>query len=250
MFRAGVLSTDNLPWPSIEGIRDFARFCGIEDGAVRTALSRARAEGSILVEVDTANRNRYALAPATFEMGTSQIHTKPRPEGFLLAVFSFRAEEQDDRAALRNLLKSYGFRKLAQNTYIQGRIETAGLQAALHALGLEDHFFLFTCPDVDDERLITRILRLFDFEGRCAELRDYFALLTSFLPEDLPRNELARRLLYVGAVHWERIEAAEPPIPAKYLPDEYPYPEIQRFYGRRLEEGRGALKEYYRDANL
>ncbi len=249
VFRTGFLSMVDLPLPSLEGIRDFARFCGIEDGAVRTALSRARAEGSILVEVDEAGRNRYSLAPATFEMGTSQIHSAPRPDGFLLAVFSFKAEEQDDRAALRNLLKSYGFRKLAQNTYIQGRIETTGLRTAIRELGLEDHFYLFTCPDVDDEHLIARILHLFDLEARRAELRDYLALLTSFLPDDLSQNELARRLLYVGAVHWERIEAGEPPIPAKYLPNDYPYSEIQQFYAQRLSEGRDALIGYFREVN-
>lgn len=249
VFRAGFFSSDDLPWPSLEGIRDFARFCGIEDGAVRTALSRARAESSLLVQTDPTGRNRYLLAPATFAMGTSQIHTEPRPQGFLLAVFSFRAEEEDGRAALRTLLKSYGFRKLAQNTYIQGRIETEGLRSAIRELGLENHFYLFTCPDVEDKHLIARILKLFDVEGRRNELRNYLALLTSFLPEDLPRNELARRLLYVGAVHWERIEAGEPPIPSKYLPNGYPFSEIQRFYGKRLDEGRNALLEYYREVN-
>ena len=250
VFRAGFFSSNDLPWPSLKGISDFARFCGVEDGAVRTALSRAKAEGSILVEIDATGRNRYTLSPSTFARGASQIHAEARPDGFLLAVFSFKTEEQDDRAALRNLLKSYGFRKLAQNTYIQGRIETEGLESAIQELGLEDHFYLFTCPDVEDKRLVSRILDLFDLEERQKELRDYLALLTSFLPEGLPGNEMARRLLYVGAVHWERIEAGEPPIPAKYLPSEYPFSEIQRFYGKRLEEGRDALFQYYRELNL
>ena len=249
VFRAGLESLGGLPWPSYEGIRDFARFAGIEDGALRTALSRARAEASILGEEDDEGRGRYRLAPATFEMGLAQIHAEARREGFLLAVFSFKAEEGEERAALRNLLKTYGFRKLAQNTYIHGRIETEALRAAIRELGLERHFFLFTCPDIEDELLVRRVMSLFDVEGRRRELRDYLARLRSFLPEGLPGADLARRLLYVGAVHWERVEAGEPPFPAKYLPADYALPEIQRFYGQRLEEGREALLDYYREIN-
>jgi DNA-binding transcriptional regulator PaaX len=249
VFRAGLFSAEGVGWPSLEGIRDFAHFAGIEDGAVRTALSRAKADASILVQTDSGGRNRYALAPATFAMGTAQVHAEQRPQGFLIAVFSFKADDQEDRAALRNLLLTYGFRKLAQNTYIHGRIETASLRSAIRELGLEDHFYLFTCPDIEDGHLISRILRLFDMEGRRRYLHDYFARIKYFLAEGLSRDELARRLLYVGAVHWERIEASEPPFPAKYLPDDYALSDIQRFYGQRLQEGRDALLEYYREIN-
>ena len=85
----------------------------------------------------------FPRAPATFAMGTAQIRADQRPEGFLLAVFSFTTPEQEERASLRALLKSFGFRKLAQNTYIHGRIETEGLKAAVRGLGLENNFFLF-----------------------------------------------------------------------------------------------------------
>ncbi len=261
VFRAGLYAADGLPWPSLEGIRDFAHFAGVEDGAIRTALSRGKRDGSLVVEADPAGRNRYSLAPATFAMGTAQIRADQRPEGFLLAVFSFTTPEQEERASLRALLKSFGFRKLAQNTYIHGRIETEGLHAAIRELGLENNFFLFTCPDIDDENLVARVISLFDLESRRKKLGEYFSLLKDFLPEKLSRavaagddaagdnaagDEFARRLLYIGAVHWEHVEASEPPIPAKYLPADYAFKEIQAFYGRKLEEGRAATLGYFR----
>lgn len=256
VFRAGLYSADGLPWPSLEGIRDFAHFAGVEDGAIRTALSRGKRDGSLLVETDSAGHNRYSLAPATFAMGTAQIRADQRPEGFLLAIFSFTAPEQEERASLRALLKSFGFRKLAQNTYIHGRIETEGLKAAIRGLGLENNFFLFTCPDIDDENLVARVISLFDLESRRKKLGKYFDLLKDFLPEELSRattavhnavsDEFARRLLYVGAVHWEHVEASEPPIPAKYLPADYAFKEIQAFYGQKLEEGRAVMLGYFR----
>jgi DNA-binding transcriptional regulator PaaX len=249
VFRAGVFSSEGVPWPSLEGLRDFAHFAGIENGAIRTALSRAKAEGSIIMETDVGGRSRYAVSPTTFAMGIAQVRADQRPQGFLIAVFSFKAEDHEDRSSLRNLLKSYGFRKLAQNTYLHGRIETTGLRAAIRDLGLDDHFFLFTCPDIEDEHLVSRILYLFDMEGRRKHLHDYLTHIHAFLPVGLARDELARRLLYVGAVHWELVEASEPPFPAKYLPHDYALAEIQRFYGQRLEEGREALLEYFQAIN-
>jgi len=265
VFRAGLFSGDGLPWPSLEGIRDFARFAGMEDGTIRTALSRAKREGSVLAQADGAKRARYVLAPETFARGLSQVRADQRPEGFLLAVFSFSAPEQDERASLRALLKSYGFRKLAQNTYIHGRIDTKSLAEAVNGLGLEKNFFLFTCPDIEDQGLVARVLSLFDLESRKKELDEYLRLLRDFLPDELALaaaggktacgltagdrtsgDEFARRLLYVAAVHWERVEASEPPIPARHLPPGYAFGEIQAFYGRRLAEGRLAMLEYFR----
>ncbi|HUW68751.1 MAG TPA: hypothetical protein VMX33_00830 [bacterium] len=249
VFRAGLESFDDLPWPSLEGIRNFALFARIGDGAVRTALSRAKAESSILVELDATGYARYILAPQTFAMGAAQIHAEMRQEGFLVAVFSFSKEDSEERSALRSVLKSFGFRKLAQNTYIHGRIETEGLRAAIRRLGLEQHFFLFTCPEIDDQELIARIMELFDIDGRRKELREYLVRLKFFLADGLAPDDLAKRLLYVGAVHWKRIEASEPPFPAKNLPADYARDEIGQFYGRRLSEGQDALRSYYQKTN-
>ena len=245
VFRSGLEALEGLPWPSLAGIRDFARFARIGDAATRTALSRAKAEGSLVFERDDKGVNRYRLSPAQLAMGAAVIHEELRPEGFLVAVFSFKSEDTTERAALREALKDFGFKKLAQNAYIHGRIETSALRAAVRKLGLERHLFLFSCPDVDDRDLVGRILELFELETRKKELEAYLARLRDFLPEGLADGELARRLLYAGPVHYENCEAGEPPFPAKYLPADYPLAEIQRFYGQRLAEGQAAMLDYY-----
>ena len=249
IFRAGLDFLVDLPWPSLEGIRDFAHFCNIGDSAMRTALSRAKADGGLLIERDAAGTNRYHMSTSRFDMGKAVIHGQERPEGFIIAVFSFKSEDSNERAAIRDLLKDFGFKKLAQNTYINGCIETSGLKAAARELGFDKHLYLFTCPDIDDRDLVNKILNLFDLEAKKKELKAYLSLLKDFLPEGLPEPEFARRLLYIGPVHYERCEAGEPPFPAKYLPPDYPLKEIQRFYGQRLEEGRQWILEYYTEIN-
>jgi len=248
-FIQGFFASENLPPPTMEGIRDFTRFAGIGDGAMRTALSRAKKEGSLVAFSDAAGRTRYRLSDETFAMGTAQVRADRRPEGFLIAIFSFKTEEAEARSVLRGILKSYGFRKLAQNAYIHGRIESSGLMAAVRGAGLEDNFFLFTCVDIDDDRLVGRVFELFDLKGRAAYLREYLTRLKDFLPDGISGDDAARRLLYVGAVHWERVEAGEPPFPARYLPKDYSLAEIQSFYGKRLMEGAQALLGYCREKN-
>ncbi len=249
IFRTGLDFLVDLPWPSLEGIRDFAHFSHIGDSAIRTALSRAKAEGGLLIQRDAAGTNRYRMAASRFDMGKAVIHGADRPEGFIIAVFSFKSEDTSERAAIRDLLKDFGFKKLAQNTYINGRIETSGLKSAAQAQGLDKNLYLFTCPDIDDQDLVNKILDLFDLEAKKRELEEYLSLLRDFLPEGLPDAELARRLLYTGPVHYEHCEVGEPPFPAKYLPPDYPLKEIQRFYAQRLEEGRGKILEYYSIVN-
>jgi len=249
VFRSGMPGLAGLPWPRLEGIRDFARFAGISDGATRTALSRAKAEGSLVVEEDSGGVKRYRLSAAQLARGNAVIRSGSRPEGFLVAVFSFKSEDTEERAALRETLKDFGFRKLAQNAYINGRIETAPLRAAVRVLGLESHLHLFTCPELDDEDQARRVLALFDLESRKRELADYLATLRAFLPDSLADDELARRLLYVGPVHFERVELGEPPIPLRYRPEAYPLDEINRFYGERLERGGALMLTYYLEMN-
>lgn len=249
VFRSGMPGLSGLPWPRLEGIRDFARFAGISDGAMRTALSRAKAEGSLVVEADAAGVNRYRLSAAQLARGNAVIHSGTRPEGFVVAVFAFRSEDSDERAALRETLKDFGFRKLAQNAYINGRLDTAPLKEAVRGMGLQDHLHLFTCPELEDEDQARRVVALFDLESRRKELAEYLAVLGAFLPDGLADDELARRLLYVGPVHFERIELGEPPIPKRYHPVDYPLDEINRLYGERLERGGALMLSYYAEMN-
>jgi len=249
VFRSGMPGLAGLPWPRLECIRDFARFAGISDGATRTALSRAKAEGSLVVEEDSGGVKRYRLSAAQLARGNAVIRSGERPEGFLVAVFSFKSEDTEERAALRETLKDFGFRKLAQNAYINGRIETAPLKAAVRELGLENHLHLFTCPELEDEDQARRVLALFDLEARKRELADYLATLRAFLPDSLADDELARRLLYVGPVHFERVELGEPPIPKRHRPADYPLDEINRFYGDKLGRGGALMLSYYLDLN-
>ena len=146
ILRDGFGAESRLPYPSLNGIRDFTRYCGFRDGAVRTAISRGKAEGDLLTFADAGKVTRYRISESQLTMGKTVTNRQNQPEGFIVAVFSFTTDEVAQRAKVRESLKYSGFKKLAQNTYINGRIETEGLETAMRKFGLGKNLYLFHCP--------------------------------------------------------------------------------------------------------
>jgi DNA-binding transcriptional regulator PaaX len=249
IYRFGLEMPATVPFPTLNGIRDLATFAGISDAAIRTAISRANADGSIL-KFKVQSRTHYTIAPSTFEMGMTTISRDKQAEGFVIAVFSFTKDAESERAVVRETLKNYGFKRLAQNTYINGRIDTKGLLEAMRKFGLEKHLYLFHCPDIDDHDLIHKILDLFELEKRKSDLEHFYQQMVGFLTETgLSDDELGRRMLYFGAIFWTVCEVDEPPIPQKYLPSDYPMPKIRAFYNAFVEENKSKLIQYYIKVN-
>lgn len=244
-FRMGLDFLHDVPETTLKGIRDLAHYAGIADGAVRTTLSREKAAGLIESYKESDGITRYRMAMRQFDMGRATIDRENK-QGFILAVFSFTTNEVSERSAVRLTLKNYGFRKLAQNTYINGEIETSGLVSAMKEFGLEKNLYLFHCPDIDDPVLIEKILLLFDIPGRSNELKNFFQDMRSFLTErGITGDEAARRILYLAPLHYEIGHVNEFPIPAKYLPPDYALKDIHQFYHNFIYNHRAQLREYY-----
>jgi len=250
ILRDDTFKGSSLPYPSLRGIRDFAAYCRISDGAVRTALSRARAEGEIRVFQDAAQVTRYRLVESMMNMGRAVSARPNRAEGFILAVFSFKSDQEMERVKVRETLKYYGFKKIAQNTYINGRIDTTHLKAAMRKFDLEKNLYLFNCPNVDDVELIKKILSVFKIGERRKLLRQFYKELADFLLEkNLDPEEIVHRIYYAGPVHWTICFVDEPPFPQQYLPADYPLRSISQLYIEVLESHREILVEHYRKVN-
>ncbi|MDP3178323.1 MAG: hypothetical protein Q8M76_10500 [Spirochaetaceae bacterium] len=95
VFRSGLEALDGLPWTAFPG--------------------RAW-------QASATSRASPASGTARLAMGSAVIREELRPEGFLVAVFSFKSEDATERAALREL-------------------------------GLERRLFLFAYSDIDDRDL-------------------------------------------------------------------------------------------------
>jgi DNA-binding transcriptional regulator PaaX len=251
ILREGFEYLASHPHPSLAGIRDFAYYAGISDSAIRSMLSRSNADGYIRIEKDAADITRYRLTDSKLVLDMINSHAKRRPEGFLVAVFCFKKGEDKERGIVRETLKNLGFRKIAQNTYINGRIDMEGLVVPLmNRLGIEKHLYLFDCPKIDNPEFIAKVLLLFDIPRRANALRDFQSSLLPFLSETgLDGDEKARRAIYAGLCLWEKFRSTEPPLPDRHLPPGYCFQDVCRLVDVFIAENAANIARYYAGVN-
>ncbi|MEQ1503790.1 MAG: hypothetical protein ABMB14_16235 [Myxococcota bacterium] len=247
IFRDGLPALAEVPEVSGSGMRDLAAFAGHSPGAIRTAMSRLRASGLVAPFEDPAGVTRYRTG--ALSRSVSRAVRAERPDGFVLAVFSFVTEQVRERQVVREALKLHGFQKLAQNVYIHGRIDTIELEAVLREEGLDEHVWLFRVPEADDPALRRKLTALFDLTSRAAQLRAFDLDLVQFLDPGLDDDSFARRLLYAGPVHYRITWLDEPPLPASYLPPDYPLAEVRGRMTALAAARAQALIAYFRRAN-
>lgn len=245
VFRASLPELQGAPPATAAGMKDLAVFAGHASGAIRTAMSRLR--GSGLVEVTGGG---YRLAGMARSLSQVVLAKPTRPDGFLLAVFSFTADDVRERQVVRDALRLHGFQKLAQNAYLNGQVDTSALEAVLDEEGLSDHVFLFRCADLDDPKLRRKLTALFDLPKRAKALSQFHDDLVAYLEAPkLDDATFARRFLYAGPVHYRITFTEEPPLPARYLPEGYPIDRLVAAMPRIAKARAKALARYYEAVN-
>ncbi|MGA9520916.1 MAG: hypothetical protein WBV82_05600 [Myxococcaceae bacterium] len=238
----------DLPHVTADAMRELAAFGGHSAGAIRTAMSRLRSGGTI-EQLPEAGEARYRMGRFGRSVSLAVRGRFERPEGFVLAVFSFAADDVRERQLVRETLKSHGFQKLAQNVYINGQIDTSELERVIGENGLSEHLFLFRCNDDAESSRDERLVRLFNVKQRAQQLVRFEADLHAFLNErGVDDDEFARRYFAAGPAHHRITFMEEPPLPARCLPPDYPlerllsYPEPSP---KRLR----AVVDYFRRIN-
>ncbi len=247
IFRENVPGFERLPFPGVGLLRDLAALAGYGYGALRTAMSRARAAGELRSFVDEAGIQRFRLTRMQESVSRVVRGWPNRPDGFIIGVFSFHASEEAERRTVRANLKYFGFKRIAQNTYINGMIDTSDLEAELKRAGVAENFHLFRCPSIDDGKLLARLTEIFDVKGRARALERFGRDLAFFLEEPgLDAMELGRRVFYAGPAHHRVCFTEEPPIPARILPESYPLTGIRTYLGTVVAERWDRIEAYYR----
>ena len=211
------------------------------------AATWARASGMMTTEDDAGGVTRYQLAGIARSISHAVIARPSRPDGFLLAVFSFASDDVRERQVVREALKLHGFQKLAQNVYINGQMETAELEAVFEREGLTEHVYFFRCQEGDEPALRKKLTTLFDLPRRMQTLLQFQRDLSAFLEEPrLDGPTFARRYLYSGPVHYRITFTEEPPLPARALPAGYPIDSLETLMSGLANSHAGVLARYFR----
>jgi DNA-binding transcriptional regulator PaaX len=237
----------DLPDVKLRCILDFCKYAGYKDGAARTAISRLKQKG-ILKSIDK-QKSGYKLIE-TFKNRVMQVKNDLVEPGFTLAVFSFSRENEKERYIIRSVLAGTGFKKLAQNTYINIRGRKDELMKKIKKERLEKHLFIFECDNNLDENTVSRLSDIWEINGRVKLLNKFYYDLQTYLKTGgLSGQEIFHMLGYAGTVFSAIFQRTEPPVPEKYLPPDYPLKKIYNYILQKNQEFLADTKRYYIEVN-
>ncbi|MCI3134727.1 hypothetical protein [Phenylobacterium aquaticum] len=215
------------PAPRLSAIRPLAERCGVRDGALRTALSRACAAGSLEV-VD----GRYRLGPASREEAAAARALMARISGYTLCVVL--EGEAADLPALRDLFARYGFRPLQRSVWVGARTTEDLIGPALRRTGLAQGVIVFRADEVDPGAR-DRLSAIWGLRARTTELRQFHRQLLDYIDAaDLAPAEAAWRCVQ-AAPTWYRIAVqGEPPFPRDLCGADYPLDALNAAWRARV----------------
>lgn len=246
VFRAVEPPLADRPHVTAAAMRDLAVFGGHGAGAIRTALSRLRSSGAIEA-FDECGVTRYRLGALGGSISGAVERRFERPEGYVLAIFSFETGDARERQVVRDVLRAHGFQKLAQNVYINGQIDTTGVEQVVREHGLSEHLFLFRCPDEPDPARDRRLIKLFDLKGRARVLARFERELDEYLhAPGVDGDEFARRYLAAAPAHHRVTFVDEPALPLRCLPADYPLARMFNYGGLTGRRARAFLDYWQR----
>jgi DNA-binding transcriptional regulator PaaX len=203
------------PAPRLATIRHLAQRCGVRDGTLRTALSRACSTGSLEVA-----DGRYRLGPLSREEATAAKALLTRTCGYVLGVVL--EGERNDLPRLRELFLRFGFRPLQRSLWVGARTVDDRLSAALRLAGLSGSVVVFQANEVDADAR-ARLSRLWHIRERAAGLRRFHRQLIGYLTErPIDVTEAAWRCVEAAPI-WYRVAVHdEPPFPLELCGSDYP----------------------------
>ena len=216
----------DAPAPRLADIRRLAKRCGVSDGALRTALSRACAAGSL-----ESNGGRYRLGPLSLEEAAAARALLDRRRGYVLAVAP--EGEGTDMPALREVLDRMGFRPLQRSVWIGARTADDRLTAALARAGLAGAAIVFQADEVDaDARM--RLAAAWRLGDRIEILRAFHAALVAWLAEADAPEEAAWRCIQAAPIWYRVAVREEPPFPLDLIGPDYPLEAINAVWRTHL----------------
>lgn len=199
---------------------------GLDEAAVRSAISRLKRRGWLLAE-RRGGLVGYALSPlatAALERGDSRIYGEHRParlqDGWVLAVFSVPERERHQRHLLRSRLSWLGFGNVGPGVWLAPHRLLPSAKQSLQELGLADYVELFRAEHAGLGDVGELVSRAWDLAGlRCG----YAAFLGDH--SDVPGaggSTVDTRTAFAAYLRaldqWRRLPFLDPGLPIELLP--------------------------------
>jgi phenylacetic acid degradation operon negative regulatory protein len=234
----GLYARSDGGWLSIACLIRLLADLGVDEPAVRSAISRLKRRGILLArrQDGSAGYQLSAEAVAILREGDARIFRRHRAtlaDGWLLAVFSVPESERQRRHVLRSELAGLGFGMVAPGVWIVPAHPEDATAEILSRLGLDSYADLFHADHLAFGDPALKVRRWWDLE----ELeRRYQAFIQAHEPA-LRRWEAGSvgsggsvgsaegREAFADYVRvltdWRRLPYADPGLPAELLPPDW-----------------------------
>jgi phenylacetic acid degradation operon negative regulatory protein len=238
----GLYARSDGGWLSIASLIRLLADLGVDEPAVRSAISRLKRRGILVArrQDGSAGYQLSAEALAILREGDARIFRRQRAtiaDGWLLAVFSVPESERQRRHVLRSELARLGFGMVAPGVWIVPAHPQDATAEVLSRLGLDGYADLFHAEHLAFGDPSAKIRRWWDLD----ELeRRYQAFIQAYEPA-LRRWESAGSAGSVGSAgsagfaggceafadyvraltDWRRLPYSDPGLPAELLPSDW-----------------------------
>ena len=223
----GLYARHDGGWLSVAALIRLLADLGIDEPAVRSAISRLKRRG-ILQSRRYGGAAGYQLsaeALAILREGDARIFRRRRAtpaDGWVLAVFSVPESERHRRHVLRSELTRLGFGMVAPGVWIVPAHPQDTTAETLRRLELDAYADLFHADHLAFGDPAAKIRRWWDLDELERQYESFIAahepVLRAFLAD--PPGEQEAFAAYVRVLtDWRRLPYLDPGLPAELLPD-------------------------------
>jgi len=251
----GLYGRDAGGWISIAGLIRLMSGLGVDEPAVRSAISRLKQRG--LLEARRADGAAgYGLTErgwAILAEGDLRIFERPRAsagDGWLIAVFSVPEEERARRHTLRSRLAWLGFGSVAAGVWIAPAHLAAETQGVLGSDGLDRYVTLFTAGQLAFGDIRQEVGRWWDLDRLEQQYQAFIDAADPILArwQVRPGDSGQAFADYVRVLTaWRRLPFLDPGLPPDLLPADWRGARAAELFGEIRAQLGGPAGEYTRD---
>lgn len=215
-------------WFSVSTLISLLNDVGVDDPAVRSALSRFKRRG-ILISEKQSGIAGYALSETTwrtFDVGDARVlqrRTPPSNAGWVLAAFSIPESKRDVRYRLRSRLAKVGFAQVGGGLWIAPKTLEVDARYVVEALGIQAHVDLFTAEHMAFRPTTEAVHQWWDLASIASEYESFIAEFKSLRSAygratTLPAPTKAFADYTKALTAWRPLPYNDPGLPREYLP--------------------------------
>lgn len=215
-------------WLAVADLVGLMAILGVDEPAVRSAVSRMRRRGLLRAETRTGARG-YRLTEAALRLlaeGDRRIFADRSParleDGWVLAAFSVPEPERGRRHLLRTRLTWLGFGRCSDGLWIAPARVLPELTGSVRSLGLERYVTVFRAEHRGFDELSALVGRAWDLDGIRGRYRAFLeaadpVLRRRSLVSD-PDGEAAFADYTLTLHRWRTLPYLDPGLPLDLLP--------------------------------